>query len=162
MAEKEFSTSFFSNRCGEYRGCKTSNKRMVPQVPDGKKKGEFLILPFCGPWPTEVYVFSDSVLCLGEIHENSKSNTAWEDRLAWFKSSQEYRDLHRIDGEPMKLEWTIFPGFNTLQLSQEFQELLLRFMNTTEFHKQIDVQRHHMWIKRHWNENASQMLDSFL
>ena len=63
---------------------------------------------------TNVYVFSDSVLCLGKIHENPQSNTAWEDRLAWFKSSPEYRDLDRIDGEPMEFEWNIFPGFNTL------------------------------------------------
>ena len=35
----------------------------------------------------EVHVFSDSVLCLGKIHENPQSNTAWEERLAWFKSS---------------------------------------------------------------------------
>ena len=27
---------------------------------------------------TKVYVFSDSVLCLGRIHQNSESNTAWE------------------------------------------------------------------------------------
>ena len=30
---------------------------------------------------TKVYVFSDSVLCLGKIHENPQSNGAWEDRL---------------------------------------------------------------------------------
>ena len=36
---------------------------------------------------TTVYVFSDSVLCLGKIHENPQSNTAWEDRLTWFKTS---------------------------------------------------------------------------
>ena len=35
---------------------------------------------------TKVYVFSDSVLCLGKIHENPQSNTAWEERLAWFKT----------------------------------------------------------------------------
>ena len=35
--------------------------------------------------PTKVYVFSDSVLCLGKIHENTQSNTAWEQRLEWFK-----------------------------------------------------------------------------
>ena len=29
---------------------------------------------------TKVYVFSDSVLCLGKIHENLQSNTAWEQR----------------------------------------------------------------------------------
>ena len=28
---------------------------------------------------TKVYVFSDSVLCLGKVNENPKSNIAWED-----------------------------------------------------------------------------------
>ena len=50
------------------------------------------------------YVFSNSVLCLGKIHENSPSNAAWEQRLEWFKTSQEYRNLDRIDGEPMEFE----------------------------------------------------------
>ena len=75
---------------------------------------------------TEVYVFSDSVLCLGKIHENPQSNIALEQGLGWFNTSQEYRDLDRIDGEPVEFEWNIFPGFNTLQLSQEVKELLLR------------------------------------
>ena len=39
---------------------------------------------------TKVYVFSNSVLCLGKMNENPRSNTAWEERLAWFKSSPEY------------------------------------------------------------------------
>ena len=30
---------------------------------------------------TKVYVFSDSVLCLGKMNENPQSNIAWEDRL---------------------------------------------------------------------------------
>ena len=82
---------------------------------------------------TKVYVFSDSVLCLGKIFENSQSNdaweerlgwfksslinrssdrieipqsnSAWEDRLGWFKSSPTYRNFDRIDGEPMEFEW---------------------------------------------------------
>ena len=53
---------------------------------------------------TKVFVFSDSVLCLGKIFENPQSNDAWEQRLGWFKSSQEYRKLDRIDGEPMEFE----------------------------------------------------------
>ena len=81
---------------------------------------------------TKVYVFSDSVVCLGKIHENPQSNTAWEQRLEWFKSSPEYRTLDRIDGEPMEFEWNMFPGFNTLQLSQEVKELLLKFGETPE------------------------------
>ena len=49
---------------------------------------------------TKVYVFSDSVLCLGKIHENPQSNDAWEDRLGWFETSQEYINFDRVDGEP--------------------------------------------------------------
>ena len=81
---------------------------------------------------TKVYVFSDSVLCLGKMNENPQSNIAWEDRLTWFKSSPEYRALDRIDGEPMEFEWNIFPGFTTLQLSHKVQELLLRLSVTPE------------------------------
>ena len=75
---------------------------------------------------TKLFVFSDSVLCLGKIHENPRANTGWEERLAWFKSSPEYRNLDRIDGEPIEFEWNIFPGFTTLQLRHKVQELLLR------------------------------------
>ena len=53
---------------------------------------------------TKVYVFSDSVLCLGNIHENTQSNIAWEERLTWFITTPEYRTLDGIDGQPMELE----------------------------------------------------------
>ena len=36
---------------------------------------------------TKVYVFSDSALCLGKIHENTQSNIAWGQGLGWFKTS---------------------------------------------------------------------------
>ena len=81
---------------------------------------------------TKVYVFSDSVLCLGKVNEKPQSNIAWEDRLTWFKSSPVYKTLDRIDGEPMEFEWNIFPGFTTLQLCQKVQELLLRLSVTPE------------------------------
>ena len=73
---------------------------------------------------TKFYVFSDSVLCLGKVNENPKSNIAWEDRLKWVKSSSEYRALDRIDGDLMEFEWNIFPGFTTLQLCSKVQEFL--------------------------------------
>ena len=56
---------------------------------------------------TKVYVFSDSVLCLGKMNESPQSNTVWEDKLTWFKSSSQYRALDTIDGEPMEIEWNI-------------------------------------------------------
>ena len=79
---------------------------------------------------TKVYVFSDSVLCLGKMNENPQSNYAWEDRLTWFKSSSENRTLDRTDGEPMEFEWNIFPGFTTLQLCHKVKELLSRLSVT--------------------------------
>ena len=81
---------------------------------------------------TKVYVFSDSVLCLGKIQENLQSNDAWEQRLGWFKSSPEHRNIDRIDGEPMDFEWNIFPRFNTLQLNDEVKCLLLGSGETPE------------------------------
>ena len=53
---------------------------------------------------TKVDVFSDSVLCFGKVNENPQSNTAWEERLTWFKNSSEYRALDKIDGEPLEFE----------------------------------------------------------
>ena len=75
---------------------------------------------------TKVYVFSDSVLCLGKIQQNPESNEAWEQRLGWIKSSQRYRNFDRIDGEPTEVEWNIFPGFDTLQLCGKVKDLLSR------------------------------------
>ena len=75
---------------------------------------------------TKVYVFSDSVLCLGKVNPNPTSNSAWEEKLSWFKSSSQYRALDKIDGEPMEFEWNIFPGFTALQLYNKVQELLSR------------------------------------
>ena len=53
----------------------------------------------------KVYVFSDSVLCLGKMSENPTANSAWEEELSWFKDSSQHRALDAIDGEPMEFEW---------------------------------------------------------
>ena len=68
--------------------------------------------------------FSDSVLCFRKMSENPQSNTVWEDKLTWFKSSFQYRALDTIDGEPIEFEWNILPGFTTLQLCNKVQEFL--------------------------------------
>ena len=81
---------------------------------------------------TKVYVFSDSVFCLGKILENPQSNDAWEQRSGWLKSSSKYRNFDRIDGEPMEFDWNIFPGFNTLQLNEEVKSLLFRLGETPD------------------------------
>ena len=81
---------------------------------------------------TKVYVFSDSVLCLGKIHQNPESNEAWKKRIEWITSSQSYRDFDGISGEPTEFEWNIFPGFDTLQLYGKVKDLLSRLGETPE------------------------------
>ena len=85
----------------------------------------------------KVYVFSDSVLYLGNMNQNPTSNSAWEEKLRWFKSSSQYRALDRIDGEPREFEWNIFPGFTTLQLCNKVQEFLSKMSDPSEFKGRI-------------------------
>ena len=47
----------------------------------------------------KVYVFSDSVLCLGRFHQNPDANEAWKKRIEWI-----YRDIDGISGEPTEFE----------------------------------------------------------
>ena len=82
---------------------------------------------------TKVYVFSDSVLCLGKIFKNPESNDAWEQRSGWIKSSQKYRNFDRIDGEPMKFE------LYRLGVTPE------KFTGKIFY---VDVQRNFLWNKR--------------
>ena len=81
---------------------------------------------------TKVHVFSDSVLCLGKIHQNPESNEAWKKRIEWITSSQSFRDFDGISGEPTEFEWNIFPGFDTMQRYDQVKDLLTRLRETPE------------------------------
>ena len=41
----------------------------------------------------EVYVFSDSVLCLGRVHQHPISNEAWKDRIGWIITDESLQRL---------------------------------------------------------------------
>ena len=74
-------------------------------------------------FPTaKTYVFSDSVLCLGGISDEPVK--AWESRINWFLETRYLKDLDRIDGEPMELEWKNFPGFTTWGILDEIQKMM--------------------------------------
>ena len=81
---------------------------------------------------TKVYVFSDSVLCLGKTHQHPESNEAWKKRIGWIVTDNSYRDYDGINGEPTEFEWNIFPGFDTLQLCGKVKDLLSRLGETPE------------------------------
>ena len=81
---------------------------------------------------TKVYVFSDSVLCLGKVLQHPNSNGAWKNRVAGIRSEKSYRDYDGINGEPTEFEWNIFQGFTTLQLCDKINDLLSDLGQTPE------------------------------
>ena len=72
----------------------------------------------------KVYVFSDSVLCLGKIHQHPESNEAWKKRIEGITTDKSYRDCDGFNGEPTDFEWNIFPRFTTLQFCGKVTDLL--------------------------------------
>ena len=82
---------------------------------------------------TKVYVFSDSVLCLGKVLQHPECNEAWKNRVAGVRAERSYRDYDAINGESTEFEGNIFPGFTTLQLCDKISDLLSSMGQTPEF-----------------------------
>ena len=81
---------------------------------------------------TKVYVFSDSVLCLGKVLQHPECNEAWKNRVAGVRAERSYRDYDAINGESTEFEWNIFPGVTTLQLGDKISDLLSSLGQTPE------------------------------
>ena len=81
---------------------------------------------------TEVYVFSDSVLCLGRVLQHPDSNEAWKNRVTGIQTEKSYRDYDAVNEESTEFEWNIFPGFTTLQLCDKINDLLSDLGQTPE------------------------------
>ena len=81
---------------------------------------------------TKVYVFSDSVLCLGKVLQRPECNEAWKNRVAGVRAERSYRDYDGVSGESTEFEWNIFPGFTTLQLCDRISDLLSSLGQTPE------------------------------
>ena len=73
---------------------------------------------------TKVYVFSDSVLCLGKVLQHPECNEAWKNRVAGVRAERSYRDFEDVSGESTEFEWNIFPGFTSLHLCDKISNLL--------------------------------------
>ena len=81
---------------------------------------------------TKVYVFSDSVLCLGKDLQHPECNEAWKNRVAGARAERSYRDYDDVSGESTEFEWNIFQGFTTLQLCDKISDLLSSMGQTAE------------------------------
>ena len=58
---------------------------------------------------TKVYVFSDSVLCLGKVLQHPECNQAWKDRVAGVRAERDYSDFDDIKGELSGIRVEYFP-----------------------------------------------------
>ena len=81
---------------------------------------------------TKVYVFSDSVLCIGKVLQHPECNEAWKNRVAGVRAERSYRDYDAINGESTEFEWNIFQGFTTWQLCDKINDLLSDLGQTQE------------------------------
>ena len=73
---------------------------------------------------TKVYVFSDSVLCLGRVLQHPEPNEAWKNRVAGIRAERSYRDYDSVSRESTEFEWNIFTVFTSLQLCDMISNLL--------------------------------------
>ena len=71
---------------------------------------------------SNTYIFSDSVLCLGGT--SSEPVQVRKDTSKWYLENRYPKELDRIDGEPMEFEWTNFPGFTSLQILAQIQNMM--------------------------------------
>ena len=70
----------------------------------------------------KVYVFSDSVLCLGKMGNDPVES--WKSKIQWYSDNNYSKDLNRINGKPMEFEWKIFPGLTTVGILNQIQQMM--------------------------------------
>ena len=70
----------------------------------------------------KVYVFSDSVLCLGRMGHDSVES--WKKQIQWYSENDYFSELNRIDGRLVEFEWKIFPGFTTVGILNQIQLMM--------------------------------------
>ena len=68
-----------------------------------------------------MYVYSDSVLCLGKQHGPEFAIRRWDDQVSTLKMCFSFRELQGSDRDPIDFEWTIFPGANALDIFVKIQ-----------------------------------------
>ena len=86
-----------------------------------------------------------------EMSENPQSNTDWEDKLTWFKSSSQHRALDTIDGKPMGIRVEYFHRIHHIAALQQSPRLPVKNERSARRihrrdHLHVDVQRHLMKI----------------
>ena len=65
---------------------------------------------------------SPTVRCLGKMGDNLVES--WKKQIQWYANNNCFNELNRIDGQLMEFEWKIFPGFTTVTIPNETQQMM--------------------------------------
>ena len=84
---------------------------------------------------TKVYVFSDSVPCLGKVLQHPECNEAWKNRVAGVRAERNYRDCEDVKGESTEFEWNISQGSHRCRSVTNQQSSELFRTTTRNFHR---------------------------
>ena len=49
---------------------------------------------------------------------------SWKKQIQWYSENGYFSELNRIDGQPMELGRQIFPGFKTVGIHHEIQQMM--------------------------------------
>ena len=69
----------------------------------------------------KVHVYSDSVLCLGKIHDPVEAVEPWKAQVTTFRMENSSSEPSGLNGEPIEFEFKILPGFTALQILHKIQ-----------------------------------------
>ena len=71
----------------------------------------------------QTLVISDSVLYLGKMGDDPVES--WKEQIEWYSGNNYFFcEFNRTDGQPMEFEWKIFPGFTTMVILNEIQQMM--------------------------------------
>ena len=73
-----------------------------------------------------VFVYADSVLCLGKTEQGSGAAEKWKGKLEDIKMYSSYQDAVGIDGEAIELEWKKSQIFNIVHSSRDPEKNLIQ------------------------------------
>ena len=61
---------------------------------------------------------------------------SWKKQIQWCSNNDYFSELNRIDGQPMEFEWKTFPGFTTVGILNEIQQMMRKLVWTRQLHRQ--------------------------
>ena len=70
----------------------------------------------------KVYVFSHSMLGFGKKGNNPVE--CWKKQIQWYSDNKYFSEFNRTEWQPMEFESKIFPGFTTVAILNEIQQMM--------------------------------------